>query len=276
MKWFFVILLLINVVYFGLELDQQTRIDLSNSRQALVVPPGTETLKLLRERQQSDQDKENAAVTEQNAADTDTSVNHQETPSAQTTTPTDVRIEENFASELVSQMPDFSITDKKTENNADANVCLTYGPFPDNSQVGELTDWFKQHHVIAQQRLEASENQQLFWIYLEPQSSRDNAMQAIEDLKSKGIRDYRLIETGDLQNAISLGLFSTQASVNKRLNELTKKGYQPVVIPYRDSRAIYWLDVKLENQPDVLSQMFTDIPSRYNSIPVDCSQIALK
>ena len=101
-------------------------------------------------------------------------------------------------------------------------------------------------------------------------------MQAIEDLKSKGVSDYRLIETGDLRNAISLGLYSTQASVNKRLNELKNKGYQPVVVPYRDANAIYWLDVKLAGQQDILNKMFTEYPARYNSVPVKCSEIALQ
>ena len=135
--------------------------------------------------------------------------------------------------------------------------------------------WFNERRVVVQQRLETGQENQLFWIYLKPQATRDSAMQAIEDLKSKGITDYRLIETGDLRNAISLGLFSTQASVNRRLNELKNKGYQPVVIPYRDANTIYWLDVKLTDQQDILNQMFTEYPARYNSVPMQCGEIAL-
>ncbi|MEE9551673.1 MAG: SPOR domain-containing protein, partial [Gammaproteobacteria bacterium] len=116
---------------------------------------------------------------------------------------------------------------------------------------------------------------QLFWIYLAPLKSRESAVAAIEDLKKKGIRDFRLINTGDLRNAISLGLFSTQAAVNRRLNELKNKGYQAIIIPYRDAKVIYWIDVKLVNQQNVLNDMLTDVPSRFNSVPVNCSEIAL-
>ena len=101
-------------------------------------------------------------------------------------------------------------------------------------------------------------------------------MQAMADLESKGVKDLRLIEIGNMQNAISLGLFSTQASVNKRLNELKNKGYQPVVIPYRDADAIYWVDVRLQGQQDVLNDMFTGFPARFNSVPVNCGEIALR
>ncbi len=275
MKWAFVILLMMNMVYFGVELDHQTRINVANARQALIVPRGVKTLKLLREQNSTKTDTQSIASTNETADAGSQQQNEMDTTLTNMEETADVRIAENFASELVSQMPDFSVPNNVNGASADTTMCLSYGPFPNNRQVGELIDWFKEHQVVAQQRMETDENQQLFWIYLEPQSSRDNAIQAIEDLKNKGIKDYRLIETGDLQNAISLGLYSTQASVNKRLNELTSSGYQPVVVPYRDSRAIYWVDVKLVNQPDMLSQMFTDLPSRFNSVPVDCTQIAL-
>ena len=84
-----------------------------------------------------------------------------------------------------------------------------------------------------------------------------------------------MISSGDLRNAISLGLFSTQAIVNKRLNELKSKGYQPIVVPYHNAKVIYWVDVKLMGQQNLLNDLFTEYPSRFNSIPMNCSEIAL-
>ena len=129
--------------------------------------------------------------------------------------------------------------------------------------------------ITVNERVERDTDNQLFWIYLSPQESEESAILAVEELKKKGIKDYRLINTGDLKNAISLGLFSTQATVNKRINELKSKGYQPIVVPYRETRQIYWLDVRLVRQHDLFTEIFDSEPSRFNSIPVSCSEIAL-
>lgn len=275
MKWFFLVLLVVNLVYFGWELDRQTHINLSEKRQALTVPAGTAGMALVRELDEAPaarQQREFAGESMSPAGATGG-------PDADATREllqADVMIEEEFVDELMTQLPDISVTEVTTDTAAELPMCFTYGPFADYSQSGQLVDWFEQRRVQHEQRIESEKEKQLFWIYLEPQESRDSAMQAIADLERKGVKDFRLIEAGNMQNAISLGLFSTQASVNKRLNELKNKGYQPVVIPYRDAEAVYWVDVRLLGQRDVLNDMFTGFPARFNSIPVNCSEIALR
>lgn len=278
MKWFVIILLIINLVYFGWELDRQTRIDLGNASEAIIVPRGVKNLALVRELSrppEARQPEEEKAVNKNSAEEGDNQAN--ETSTFTDMENTDVKLKEEFVGELMTQMPDISSISRLQDDPANRKtMCFSYGPFPDKNQSRELMDWFQQNSVDVLQRLETGSEKQLFWIYLEPGKSRSSAMQAIEDLKNKGVSDYRLIETGDLRNAISLGLYSTQASVNKRLNELRTKGYQAVVVPYTDANAIYWLDVKLVGQQDVLNKMFTEYPTRYNSVPVNCNEIALQ
>ncbi|MCH8846580.1 MAG: hypothetical protein IIC11_07580, partial [Proteobacteria bacterium] len=49
MKWLFIIFLLLNVCYFGWELDRQTRIEVSNSVRPFTVPADVQKLVLLEE-----------------------------------------------------------------------------------------------------------------------------------------------------------------------------------------------------------------------------------
>ena len=100
-------------------------------------------------------------------------------------------------------------------------------------------------------------------------------MDTIQELKDRGINDYRLISHGNLENAISLGLFSSQASVNGRLRELEQKGYKPVVVPYYDNKRLFWVDVRLRESNVPLDSVFTGFPSRYNYVPVSCDKIAM-
>ena len=276
MKWFFILLLVANLLYLGWELDRQTSMDLASDSEALVIPPHVKRLVLLKElpspppkpspRQETTEGK---VIDEKNTAGEEVPQETARSSSA------DVMIEEKFAQNLVARMPDIRVSES-ADNPADSGtMCFSYGPFPDLQQISDLRAWFDERQVSVQQRPEKDKENQLFWVYLAPQNSLDGARKAIEDLKHKGIKDYRLIETGNLRNAISLGLFSTQALVNRRLNELQDKGYRPIVVPYREANIIYWLDVKLVHQQNVLNQMFTDYPSRYNSAPVDCNEIAL-
>lgn len=275
MKWFFIILLIANVVYFGWELDRQTLIETKNSSAPFIIPKNIKKLVLVRELetppelknkqlqesidQQINSGSEDLAATEDSLGQlTD-----------------DVMIEKKFGTDLVSKLPEISSEGiEGNENNTDP-LCFTYGPFPAMEQVDELMNWFKERNILVTRRTEGEKDKQLFWIYLSPKESRESAIAAIEDLKSKGVRDYRLINSGDLLNAISLGLFSTQARVNKRLNELKSKGYQPIVVPYHKAKVIYWVDVKLTDKQNLLNGLFTDFPSRFNSIPMNCAEIAL-
>jgi len=275
MKWLFIILLAVNLIYLGWEIDRQTAMDQEQGHEALIIPPHVKKLVLLKElpsppaprRELKETTGDKIAAGENKTGEKESGTGN--------TAPADVRIEEKFARELVAQLPDISVTEPAYTLDHDTSMCFTFGPFPDSRQIRDLRAWFEERHVRVQQRAEKDRENQLFWIYLAPQDSLGGAMQAIADLKKKGIKDYRLIETGDLRHAISLGLYSTQASVNKRLNELTDKGYQPIVVPYRETSVIYWLDVKLVNQRNVLNRMFLDFPSRYNSVPVSCGEIAI-
>ena len=270
MKWFFIFLLVANLVYLGWEVDRQTAMDLEQAGAALAIPPHIKKLVLLKElpsppslRAPPEGQVEEIAAAAGSAA-------------AQTTSATgNVMIEDKFVGELMAQLPEIRPGGSGSNLQAQAEMCFSYGPFPDAQQTKDLLAWFEEQQVSVQQRPEKNSENQLFWIYLAPQGSLVSAIKTIEELQSKGVSDFRLIETGDLRNAISLGLFSTQALVNKRLNELRNKGYRPIVVPYREANIIYWVDVKLLNQPQVLNQMFTEYPAHYNSVPVECGKIAL-
>ncbi len=275
MKWLFILLLLLNVIYFGWELDRQTRIEVKNSTAPFIIPNNVKQLVFLRELESPPELRNQPILNDESDAG-DIDVNSLTDQSGSNDQLTDnVMIEGKFSGNLVSNLPDISAKRISQDEESAEALCFSYGPFPANEQAKNLKQWFEQKEILVNQRTDNEHAKQLFWIYLAPQKSRENAIAAIEDLKSKGIKDYRLISSGDLRNAISLGLFSTQVIVNKRLNELKSKGYQPIVVPYHNTKVIYWVDVKLMGQQNLLNDLFTEYPSRFNSIPMNCSEIAL-
>jgi hypothetical protein len=250
MRWLALALLLGNLFYFGWELSRQTRADLQNAAVALPVPAGTARLALIGE---ADAPPPRAAAEIAGAG----------------TVPPAVPDDEL----LVARLPE--ISDLAPAPGPVKFSCFSFGPLPDERQVVWLSDWFRARKASVSTRSSEESHQQLYWVYLAPQPSDDDTKAVLENLQRSGVRDYRLISRGDLANAVSLGLFSSQAAVNARIDELREQGYQPVVVPYSDVKRMHWLDVQVPAVPGILAQMFDGLPARFNSVPVQCGEIAI-
>ncbi len=262
MKWFFILLLLANVIYFGWELDRQTGMDVSAKSSLPVIPSGAKRLQFLNELDTPPLLREVETDSAVESATTAGGLGEYRTPA-----------EDKITNELVDQLPEFAFTTQ--QNDYGSGACFSFGPMADEMQARALLDWFASHGGLARLRYTDEQGRQLFWVYLSPQESRREAMETIRSFRDKNIRDFRLIVKGNLQNAISMGLFSSQASVNQRLGELEKKGYKPIVVPYSDGKRVYWVDARLVADNAMQDQVFNDYLSRFSSVPVSCNEIAI-
>src|SRR5690606_32898244 len=113
----------------------------------------------------------------------------------------------------------------------------------------------------------------LFWVYLAPQSA-EQARADLEELRRRGIEDIQLVRRAGLENAISLGVFSTQAAVNRRLAEIEEQGYQPVVVPRTEATALHFLGVRLARTEDDPLEMPGDLLGAASAAAVDCAELA--
>ncbi|MFB3116941.1 MAG: SPOR domain-containing protein [Gammaproteobacteria bacterium] len=288
MKWLLIIFLLINVCYFGWELDRQTRIEVSNSVRPFTVPANVQQLVLLEELENlpgttpiillsvADENENRNEIKGEGTGEGGAEFSDKKDPLLQNIVSMmdqgNVMIEKKLIEELVSSPPEFT-TNHAQEPEEERMLCVSFGPFAESYQAGELSNWLKENEIQTKQRTESDGKDQLFWIYLSPSESKDEAIAAIEELRGKGIHDYKLIDKGNLQNAISLGLFSNQAAANRRLNELKNIGYLPIMVPYHKTQSIIWVDAKLDKQEITLSDFFNGYPSRFNSVPVKCEKL---
>lgn len=262
MKWFVLATLLLgNILYFGWELDRETRMAVQGVT-AMNIPAAANRLSLVSELDVLPDLRDSSALeSESDEGDLITDLSGGEA-------------EGNAFQDLVSELPDVVELEGLREAIIPAS-CFSFGPIPDELQANNLAQWFSTRNAATNIRYSEEQARQLLWIYLAPQHSRQTALQVLDELKGKGISDYRLISHGNLRNAISLGLFSSQAAVNNRLGELRKKGYKPVVVPYANVRRIYWIDVLVRVEEAQLEQILKGRAASYHSAPVDCSEIAI-
>jgi cell division septation protein DedD len=271
-KWLALALLAINLVHYGWQLDQELRRARANRAQALVALPGARPLTLLRE----------LDAPPALRATADSALDYG--PAAEAVNDPDLAVESAVPAELqaatgagpdelVNRLPDLVVPDAAT--GPARYTCFSLGPLPAEQHAVWLADWFRARMIPVHVRESEAGERNLLWVYLAPLPSRDDARAVAETLARKGIRDFRLIDRGDLANAVSLGLFSSQQAVNDRLRELREQGFQPVVVPYENMQRARWVDVRIPGDDPVIEEMFAGFPGRYGSVPKDCAEIAM-
>ncbi len=281
MKWFFILLLLANVVYLGWEIDRDARLKRVNVSSAIKVPAGTQKLVLLSELEKLPETRSHIKLDDELSVE-----NYNSEPmlpielNPNTEQMMKSLLTATSLSNLSNEMEeDILSTDSVAESSTTSlakTVCYTYGPIPSLKESELLSNWLSERGILYKQRQTDEQGRQMFWVYLTPRASFEQAQAAMKDLKEKGVKDMRLIREGDLLNAISLGLFSSQAAVNRRLNEIKAKGYQSVVVPYSGGKKIHWFDVSVVQKSNYVNDLFTGFPARFNALPVDCNTIAMR
>ncbi len=280
MKWLFILLLIGNVTYLGWEIDRETRLQIQRQTGNVRIPGDAERLLLLHELAETPPPKSSGSARgslPQGPApgfiDITSGEQTDSTTDLVTTMPEPVNVDHDHL--LLDMVKPFKPRNRLPEGTRVA--CFTYGPFAQAADVTSLRHWFQQRGQPIRERSDVDQNQQLYWVYLSPPTDKADALATLTELKDQGIKDTRLIRKGSFKNAISLGLFSSQAGVNRRLSELNARGYQPVVVPYNEDgqTSLYWLDVALDVESPVMTEAFTGLPARFNSVPKDCNQIAL-
>ena len=167
------------------------------------------------------------------------------------------------------------VAEASSEIKADvdaADLCIDVGPFAQVAVRARLRDFIDELTAAIHLRTVSVRKRQLFWVYLEPVPVGE-AARSIADLERRGVKDFMLIRRGGLKNAISLGLFSSQDSVNRRLAELSEQGYQPVVVPRYETTDRFWLAAQFaaghEDVPDIPHELLAGAAIE----PVNCREL---
>ena len=125
------------------------------------------------------------------------------------------------------------------------SVCYSVGPLETEEEVSGMRAWLAERGGEPRLREDERREVALYWVHFPPMPDRDSAVERVEVMRAQGIDDIFIIPGGDQRNAISLGVYSQAASLERRLQELRGHGYDPTVANrYRTSVAA-WFDVEL-------------------------------
>lgn len=114
---------------------------------------------------------------------------------------------------------DVSKIDSKT-------LCEMVGPFKDSAAAEDFTSRLSAIDIASSTKdleLPAGPG---YWVYLKPAENRRAALRRLAELQARGIDSY-VIPKGEVENGISLGMFSQENLAKARLAEMVAIGLEP-------------------------------------------------
>ena len=181
-------------------------------------------------------------------------------------------VAEYGADEVITRLQLLSEVQSAPENEQ-KQWCYSAGPFLQKEAANQASSLLTSFGIESRQRRSNEAKQRGYWVLLPPAASRAAARKHVARLKELKIKDYFLVVSGEQTNGVSLGVFSKFESAHRRINEMTKLGFKPVLEKVKLPRKEFWLDWPREDDiklsPQQLQQL-TELEQGVTQIERTC------
>jgi hypothetical protein len=121
--------------------------------------------------------------------------------------------------------------------------CYQMGPFSTRSAATELLGLIKPHAREAAIGVKPSDVADGWWVLIPKAESMEAAKAKRQMLQEKGVRDFWLFNKGELQGAISLGLFQSRDKAETAQKQFMEKNIISEVVPRSVRAEAYWIRI---------------------------------
>lgn len=118
-------------------------------------------------------------------------------------------------------------------------VCLMIGPFKEEVTGKQVVSRLAALDIHPEMEAIEFPGKPNYWVHIPPQTSRKAAIKLLRELQGKKIDSF-LITEGELENGISLGIFTKLASAEGVSSERSDQGYDVKVLAVPSSRKELW------------------------------------
>ena len=109
-----------------------------------------------------------------------------------------------------------------------------------------------------------------FWVLIPPLADRAEGNRMVSRLRGKGVKDMWLFTRGELDNAISLGLYNRRKNAEIRQEQLKSLGFETEVRPRLEHRTSYQLSLSAA-EPEAIERVSELLP-RLDSRSSSCAE----
>ncbi len=104
-----------------------------------------------------------------------------------------------------------------------------------------------------------------YWVYLAPLASRQASLRQLKELQARKIDSY-IISQGDLQNGISLGIFSRPDSAESVMQRLRDVGYEPAMRELSRAHRSFWVRIAPKSRRLADDSMLQALVADFNGL----------
>lgn len=150
--------------------------------------------------------------------------------------------------------------------NSRPSSCYSLGPFSRNKSFTKARDMMQEEGVKVFGRVSSDSVRSGYWVMLPVARSNNQAKLNIQKLKEKGVADYFLIVTGEMKNAVSLGVFSKPKLAKRRQDAVEKQGFSPIIKKIAIPNRVYWLEWPRQGDPQPNKHLLDTIMKKFAGI----------
>lgn len=138
------------------------------------------------------------------------------------------------------------------------NYCYSLGPINGESNLSAIENYLKNTQQVFTVREVDQHAVSAYWVFLGKFNNPDQAKQVAKSLKIKGVTGFFIVKSGDNENSLSLGYFKNPDDAHKRQNDLVALGFPAHIKPQTIAKKIYWIDYTSYTTTKLLSNLRLD------------------
>ena len=265
MRWFFLLLLLANVVLLILGIQHER----SAPQVVAVTQNDVGELKLLSELDESGRFKDEEVLpstdkkrVEESSTEKSAKQNNQPVSDATDREKSELSSTREISSTSEAQQsvvqsgsapeepPEVNTEPVVTEKAADEK-CGALGPIELGSRARSIAEELKWLDIDASLRYETYKKQTGFQVMVPPLENRAKATRLVGRLEEAEIEDFHLFYRGGLENGISLGIYNRRINAEQRKKAIADKGFESQIIQRFSEEPAYWIDYRIRKGADV-------------------------
>ncbi len=148
-------------------------------------------------------------------------------------------------------------------------LCYVLGPFTSSAKVQQVISRIANSSALVEKRWSSPQQRTGYWVHIPPAASSKKARDTAQKLNAAGFADAQPITSGEMKNAVSLGIFSTRESARKRLARVKKHNRDTVINEVRIRKRQYWLALRDDEGKRLLQRMLNGLIRNERGVKVE-------
>jgi tetratricopeptide (TPR) repeat protein len=142
-----------------------------------------------------------------------------------------------------------------------AATCYAANGIESHSAARTVVNWFADKGLNARTQTRSAQESIFYEVYVPPLKTRVSVDEEMDRMRADGFVDIMRINSGELENGISVGAYRQLGNAERRVKNLRAKGYQVEFKPRDKTRTTYWVAIGTGSNREMRHQFTSTYPA---------------